>query len=33
MWVNHTKCIKMVGGFSKKIMVLVAILGIDVALR
>ena len=31
MWVYHTKCIKRVGGFPKKIMVLVATLGIDVA--
>ena len=32
MWVYHTKCIKRVGGFPNKIMVLVATLGIDVAL-
>ena len=32
MWVYHTKCIKRMGGFPNKIMVLVATLGIDVAL-
>ena len=32
MWVYHTKCIKRVGGFPNKIMVLVATLGIDVTL-
>ena len=32
MWVYHTKCIKRVGGFPNKVMVLVATLGIDVAL-
>ena len=30
--VYHTKCIKRVGGFPNKIMVLVSTLGIDVAL-
>ena len=32
MWVYHTKCIKRMGGFPSKVMVLVATLGIDVAL-
>ena len=30
MWVYHTKSIKIVGGSPKKIMVLVATLGMDV---
>ena len=32
MWVYHTKCIKRVGGFPNRIMVLVVTLGIDVVL-
>ena len=31
MWIYHTKCIRRVGGFPKKVMVLVATLGIEVA--
>ena len=33
MWVYHTKCIKRVGGFPNKVMVLVATLGRGCPLR